>query len=55
MRLLIKQRVFSWSDTYDIYDEEGNSVESAPHPQQKLFVDLGGEAEVYDILRRSEA
>ena len=37
-----------------IYDEEGNSVESAPHPQQKLFVDLGGEAEVYDILRRSE-
>ena len=26
-----------------IYDEEGNSVESAPHPQQKLFVDLGGE------------
>ena len=22
MRLLIKQRVFSWSDTYDIYDEE---------------------------------
>ena len=33
-----------------IYDEEG-----APHPQQKLFVDLGGEAEVYDILRRSEA
>ena len=35
-----------------IYDEEGNSVESAPHPQQKLFVDLGGGAEVYDILRR---
>ena len=24
MRLLIKQRVFSWSDTYDVYDEEGN-------------------------------
>ena len=38
-----------------IYDEEGNSVESAPHPQQKLFVDLGGGADVYDILRRSEA
>ena len=38
-----------------IYVEEGNSVESAPHPQQKLFVDLGGAAEVYDILRRSEA
>ncbi len=23
MQLLIKQRVFSWSDTYDIYDEQG--------------------------------
>ena len=37
-----------------IYDEEGNSVESAPHPQQKLFVDLGSGADVYDILRRKE-
>ena len=24
MKLLIKQRVFSWGDTYDIYDEAGN-------------------------------
>ena len=24
MQLLIEQRVFSWSDTYDIYDEQGN-------------------------------
>lgn len=24
MRLLIKQRVFSWTDSYDIYDEQGN-------------------------------
>lgn len=23
MKLLIKQRVFSWSDTYDVYDEQG--------------------------------
>ena len=23
MRLLIKQRVFSWTDTFDIYDESG--------------------------------
>ena len=38
-----------------IYDEEGNFAESAPHPQQKLFVDLGGGVQVYDILRRSEA
>lgn len=38
-----------------IYDEDGNQVESAPHPQQKLFVDLGIKMEVYDILRRAEA
>lgn len=25
MRLLIKQRVFSWTDSYDIYDEAGNT------------------------------
>ena len=24
MKLLIKQHVFSWSDTYDVYDENGN-------------------------------
>lgn len=24
MKLLIKQRVFSWADTYDVYDEQGN-------------------------------
>ena len=37
-----------------IYDEDGNSVESAPHPQQKLAVDLGTEIEKYDLLRRAE-
>lgn len=37
-----------------IYDEEGNSVESAPHPQQKLFVSLNAEVSEYDILRRAE-
>lgn len=25
MKLLIKQRVFSWSDTYDVYDEHRNA------------------------------
>lgn len=25
MQLLIKQRVFSWTDTYDVYDERGQS------------------------------
>ena len=44
MQLLIKQRVFSWSDTYDIYDEQGN---------QKYFVkneliSLGHRLHVYD-------
>lgn len=37
-----------------IWDEEGSSMESAPHPQQKLFVKLGGQAEKYDLLRRRE-
>ena len=26
MRLLFKQRLFSWFDSYDIYDEDGNVV-----------------------------
>ena len=26
MRLLFKQRFFSWLDSYDIYDEAGNTV-----------------------------
>ena len=37
-----------------IVDEEGNEMESAPHPQQVLFIDLGQPLETYDILRRSE-
>ena len=37
-----------------IYDEDGNPMESAPHAQQKLFVDLGTEIDVYDLLRRAE-
>ena len=44
MKLLIKQRVFSWTDTFDIYDEEGNA---------KYFVkgeclSLGHKLHVYD-------
>ena len=31
MRLLFKQRFFSWFDSYDVYDEEGNaSTEFVP-------------------------
>ncbi|MDO5344467.1 MAG: U32 family peptidase [Lachnospiraceae bacterium] len=44
----------------EIRDEEGNRMESAPHPKQKLFVKLKAEAQgspapkVYDILRKKE-
>ena len=37
-----------------IVDECGQEQESAPHPKQVLYVDLGGQAEEYDILRREE-
>ena len=37
-----------------IFDEEGQSMESAPHPQQVLYVELDAEVSVYDILRRRE-
>ena len=26
MKLLFKQRFFSWFDSYDIYDEQGNTI-----------------------------
>ena len=26
MKLLFKQRLFTWFDSYDIYDENGNTV-----------------------------
>lgn len=38
-----------------IQDEEGSQMESAPHPKQKLYVTLDGEAERYDILRRKDS
>ena len=37
-----------------ITDESGKDMESAPHPKQKLFVDLGIKIDEYDILRRRE-
>ena len=48
MKLLIKQRVFSWSDSYDVYDEAGN---------RKYFVKaevfaLGHQLHVYDAAGR---
>ena len=48
MKLLIKQRVFSWTDTYDIYDEDG---------KPKYFVKaelfrLGHQLHVHDSANR---
>lgn len=44
MRLLIKQRVFSWTDSYDIYDENGN----AKYFVKAEFLALGHQLHVYD-------
>lgn len=38
----------------EIFDSEGNPLESAPHPKQKLFINLGIEMDEFDILRRKE-
>lgn len=37
-----------------IEDEDGKAMESAPHPQQVLYIDLGVKLDMYDILRRKE-
>lgn len=37
-----------------ILDEEGSHRESAPHPKEVLYLDLGIELDPYDILRRQE-
>ena len=37
-----------------ILDENGQEMESAPHPQQQLWIDLGMQLEEFDILRRQE-
>ena len=37
-----------------IRDEDGREQESAPHPKQVLYIDLGITLEQYDILRRRE-
>ena len=37
-----------------IRDEDGNLMESAPHPKQVLYIDLGVSMDVYDLLRRKE-
>ena len=37
-----------------IFDEDKNPMESAPHPKQKLWIDLGMPLDEYDILRKKE-
>ena len=37
-----------------IYNEDGEAMESAPHPKQQLYIDLGVPLCQYDILRRKE-
>ncbi len=37
-----------------IIDADGNNMDSAPHPKQLLYVDLGQELSPFDILRRKE-
>ena len=35
-------------------DEEGNPMDSCPHPKQRFYVDLGTDIDDFDILRREE-
>lgn len=44
MQLLIKQKVFSWTDTYDIFDESGE----ARYYVKAEFLSLGHQIHVYD-------
>lgn len=44
MELLIKQRVFSWTDTYDVYDENGE----AKYFVKAEFFSIGHKIHVYD-------
>jgi putative protease len=37
-----------------ITDENGTPMESAPHPKQKLYIDLGVDLDEFDIIRREE-
>ncbi len=38
-----------------MFDEKGNTVDSAPHPQQVLFLQLSETCEKYDLLRVKKA
>lgn len=48
MRLLIKQRVFSWADSYDVYDGNGDKK----YFVKAEFLSLGHRLHVYDTSGR---
>ncbi len=41
-------------DVLRIVNEDGEDMKSAPHPQQRLFINLGVQLDAFDILRRKE-
>lgn len=51
MALCIKQKVFSWRDKYDVYDEKGNPVY---HVVGEVFT-LGHKIHVYDLKNNEVA
>ena len=44
MELYIRQRIFSWTDSYDVYDETGE----AKYEVKAEFFALGHQIHVYD-------
>lgn len=36
-------------------DDEGNDIESCPHPQARFFVNVGQDLDDFDVLRRKES
>ena len=42
MRLLFRQRLFSWFDSYDIYDEAGNTVYTVEGKLALAFMGFSG-------------
>ncbi len=48
MKLLIKQRVFSWTDSFDIYGEDGE----VKYFVKAEFLSLGHRMHVYDAQQR---
>lgn len=37
-----------------IQDDQGNAMESCPHPRQMIYVDFGTKLNIYDMIRRKE-